>query len=221
MMVSNMTDENTQTEAAPMSGANLAMRFGIATVGAVFFSGALAGLTEALSQEERIKPVGYVIIAVFAALMLGSLWFAWVSGRRYYRENGPFTPRGKRATVSAAVACGIGMVVGAGLSLSGDAPSQPFDFMEGPLPAGIAAGLIAVIVLVLAPITWFWHRNIDEHEEQSYRTGALVALYFYSAAAPIWWLGERGGFLPAADGTALYLATMGVWGVVWFRQRYL
>ena len=221
MMVSNMTDGQDQTDAAPMSGTSLAMRFGIATVGAVFFSGMLAGLTEALSQEERIKPVGYAIIAVFAALTLGSLWFAWASGRRYYRENGPFTPRGRRATMSAAVACVIGMAVGAGLSLSGDAPSQPFDFMEGPLPSDIAAGLIALIILVLAPITWFWHRNIDEHEEQSYRTGALVALYFYSAAAPIWWLGERGGFLPPADGTAIYFATMGVWAVVWFRQRYL
>ncbi|MBB4615513.1 hypothetical protein [Novosphingobium taihuense] len=221
MMVSNMTDENAQTEAAPMSGANLAMRIGIATVGAVFFSGALAGLSGALSQEEQIKPVGYVIIAVFAALTLGSLWFAWVSGRRYYRENGPFTPRGRRATISAGIACVIGMAVGAAMSISSDTPSQSFDLMDGPLPAGIAAGLIAVIVLVLAPITWFWHRNIDEHEEQSYRTGALVALYFYSAAAPIWWLGERGGFLPAADGMALYFATMGVWSVVWFRQRYL
>lgn len=221
MMVSSMTDENVQTEATPMSGANLAMRFGIATVGAVFFSGALAGLTGALSREEQIKPVGYVIIAVFAALTLGSVWFAWASGRRYYRENGPFTPRGRRATISAAIACGIGMVVGAAISLSGDTPSQAYDLMDGPLPTGIAAGLITVIVLVLAPITWFWHRNIDEHEEQSYRTGALVALYFYSAAAPIWWLGERGGFLPPADGTALYFATMGVWGVVWFRQRYL
>jgi hypothetical protein len=221
MMVSNMTDENAQAEATPMSGSSLAMRFGIAAVGAVFFSGALAGLTEALSQEERIKPVGYAIIAVFAALTLGSLWYAWASGRRYYRENGPFTPRGRRATVSAAVACVIGMAVGAGLSLSGDAPTQPLDFMEGPLPSGIAAGLIALIVLVLAPITWFWHRNIDEHEEQSYRTGALLALYFYSAAAPIWWLGHRGGFLPEADGTTIYLATMAVWGVVWFRQRHL
>ena len=83
----------------------------------------------------------------------------------------------RRATISAVVAGGLGLVMGAWMSIAGDAPGQPFDVANGPLPAGVAAALIAVIVLVLAPVTWFWHRNIDEHEEQSYRTGALVGLY--------------------------------------------
>lgn len=219
MMVSNMTDD--QIDPPAMSLGKLAMRMFGATVAAVFFSGAAAGLVDALGKEEQVKPIGWVIMGVFVALTLGAFWFAWVSARRYYRENGPLTPRARRATISAMVTGGIGLVMGVWMSFAGDAPDQPFDVAAGPLPSGVAAALIAVIVLVIAPVTWFWHRNIDEHEEQSYRTGALIALYFYSAAAPIWWLGNRGGFLPAADGMTIYLATMAVWGVVWFRQRHL
>ncbi|MGV3512082.1 MAG: hypothetical protein ACO1OX_08785 [Novosphingobium sp.] len=219
MMVSNMTDD--QIDPPAMSLGKLAMRMFGATVAAVFFSGAAAGLIGALGKEEPVKPIGWVIMGVFAALTLGAFWFAWASALRYYRESGPLTPRARRATISAMVACGIGLVIGAWLSMAGEGPDRPYDMATGPLPAGVAVALIAVIVVVVAPITWFWHRNIDEHEEQSYRTGALVALYFYSAVAPIWWLGNRGGFLPAADGMTIYLATMAVWGVVWFRQRHL
>lgn len=219
MMVSNMTDD--QIDPPAMSLGKLALRMFGATVGAVFFSGATAGLIDALGKEEQVKPIGWVMVAAFALLTLAAFWFAWVSVRRYYRENGPLSPRARRATISAVLACGIGLIAGAWMSLAGDAPDQPFDIAKGPLPAGVAAALIAVIVLVIAPVTWFWHRNIDEHEEQSYRSGALIGLYFYSAAAPIWWLGHRGGFLPEADGVAIYLATMVVWGVVWFRQRHL
>ena len=219
MMVSNMTDD--QIDPPAMSLGQLAMRMFVATVAAVFFSGAAAGLVGALGKEEQVKPIGWMIMGVFAALTLAAFWFAWVSARRYYRENGPLSPRARRATISALAAGGIGVVMGVWMSFAGDAPDQPFDVAAGPLPSGVAAALIAVIVLVIAPVTWFWHRNIDEHEEQSYRTGALIALYFYSAAAPIWWLGSRGGFLPAADGMTIYLATMAVWGLVWFRQRHL
>lgn len=219
MMVSNMTDD--QIDPPAMSLGKLALRMFGATVAAVFFSGAAAGLIDALGQEEQVKPIGWVIMGVFVVLTLGAFWYAWVSARRYYRENGPLSPRARRATISAVVAGGIGLVMGVWMSFAGDAPDQPFDVATGPLPAGVAAALIAVIALVIAPVTWFWHRNIDEHEEQSYRTGALIALYFYSAAAPIWWLGSRGGFLPAADGMTIYLATMAAWGLVWFRQRHL
>lgn len=219
MMVSNMTDD--QTDPPTMSLGTLAMRMFGATVAAVFFSGAAAGLIGAIGKEEPVKPIGWVIMGVFAALTVAAFWFAWVSARRYYRENGPLTPRARRATISAIAASGIGLVLGMWMSVAGDVNSQPFDVAAGPLQPSVAAALIAIIVLVIAPITWFWHRNIDEHEEQSYRTGALIALYFYSAAAPIWWLGHRGGFLPPVDGMAIYLATMAIWGVVWFRQRHL
>ena len=219
MMVSNMTDD--QIDPPAMSLGQLAMHMFVATVAAVFFSGAAAGLVGALGKEEQVKPIGWMIMGVFAALTLAAFWFAWVSARRYYRENGPLSPRARRATISALAAGGIGVVMGVWMSFAGDAPDQPSDVAAGPLPSGVAAALIAVIVLVIAPVTWFWHRNIDEHEEQSYRTGALIALYFYSAATPIWWLGSRGGFLPAADGMTIYLATMAVWGLVWFRQRHL
>jgi hypothetical protein len=219
MMVSSMTDD--QIDPPAMSLGKLALRMFGATVAAVFFSGASAGLIGALGKEEQVKPIGWVLVAAFALLTLAAFWFAWVSVRRYYRENSPLTPRARRATMSAVIACGFGLIVGAWMSFAGDAPDQPFDIAQGPLPSAVAASLIGVIVLILAPLTWFWHRNIDEHEEQSYRTGALLALYFYSALAPIWWLGHRGGFLPEADGMAIYLATMAVWGAVWFRQRHL
>lgn len=219
MMVSKMTDDT--RDDAPMSAGKLAVRMFGATVAAVFFSGASAGLVDALGNEEQIKPIGWVLFAAFAGLTLAAFWFAWASVRRYYRDNGPLTPRARRATTSAVIAGFFGLFVGAWMSFAGDAPDQPFDIAQGPLPSGVAAALIAVIVLFVAPLTWFWHRNIDEHEEQSYRTGAVVALYFYSGVAPIWWLGHRGGFLPEADGMTIYLATMMVWGVIWFRQRHL
>lgn len=115
MMVSNMTDDRIDQPA--MSLGKLALRMFGATVAAVFFSGAAAGLIGALGKEEQVKPIGWVIMSVFAALTLAALWFAWVSARRYYRENGPLSPRARRATISAVVAGGLGLVMGAWMSI--------------------------------------------------------------------------------------------------------
>ena len=73
---------------------------------------------------------------------------------------------------------------------------------------------------MVPPITWAWHRSIDEHESEAYRDGTLAGIYVFSAVAPGWWLAWRGGMLPEPDVMIVFLIVYVVWGLVWIIRRY-
>lgn len=92
-------------------------------------------------------------------------------------------------------------------------------FSNGPVPLAVAAAAI-VGWLVAVVLSLQWHRRVDEHEARTYEIGGLAGLYLYSVLAPAWWLGWRGGMLPAPDTMAIFVVVMLVWGIVWFWRRY-
>ena len=117
----------------------------------------------------------------------------------------------------------IGGVIGLAIAVATIAPGGAPAFnplADAPLPPLLAAALIAVLVLVVAPVTWIWHRSIDEHEAAAYRFGALVGIYAYATLSAVWWLGARGGFLPPVEGLAVFFATIAVWGLGWAWARF-
>jgi uncharacterized membrane protein YozB (DUF420 family) len=120
---------------------------------------------------------------------------------------------------SGAVGGVIGVVMAIATIGPGGAPAfRPF--ADAPIPPLIAAALIAIRVLVVAPVTWVWHRNIDEHEAAAYRFGSLIALYVYFWLSAVWGLAARGGFAPPIDGVIVFMVTIAVWGLGWAWARF-
>src|SRR5690606_7876456 len=102
---------------------------------------------------------------------------------------GPASPRTIKARKMLYLSMALGGIIGVVLQL-GDTSSDAL--IEGPLPPAIAVFAIAALLIVLPWVSWNWWRNIDEHEAQSYKDGALVGIYTYSAITPVWWFGWRG-----------------------------
>jgi hypothetical protein len=89
------------------------------------------------------------------------------------------------------------------------------------MPPVLAIILSIAIGVILPAITLYWHKRVvDEQEEAAYRVGVLIAIYAFWFIAPVWWFLWRGGMLPQPDGIALYVMTMFVALIVWFRKKY-
>ena len=196
------------------------LKLGIAGLVAVFATGGAVGA--GVAAAERGLTLGRVaVVAGFALVALAAA--AWVvvllrRGRPVGPEARGVTTARRMVVVSGAIGGVIGVLLAlAAIGRGGEPAFAPFS--SAPLPPWLAAAAIAVLVLVI-PVTWIWHRNIDEHESAAYRLAALIALYVYFWLSMVWWLAARGGFLPAVDGMAIFAATIAVWGLAWAWARF-
>ena len=196
------------------------LKLGVGGLVAVFATGGAVGA--GVAAAERGLTFGRAaVIAGFALVALAAAAWVVVLVRRA-RSTGPEARGVTTARRMVVVSGAIGGVLGVLLALAairrgGDPGFEPFS--TAPLPPLLAAAAIAVLVLVI-PVTWIWHRNIDEHESAAYRLAALIALYVYFWLSVVWWLAARGGFLPAVDGMAIFVATITVWGLAWAWARF-
>ena len=124
----------------------------------------------------------------------------------------------KLLTLSGLIGGVVGILLVLGSLATGAEP--PSMLSNHPIEGWIAIAIIAVWLVVVPPLTWQWHRSIDEHEASAYRDGTLAGMYAYCAIAPTWWLGWRGGFLPEPQEMITFLAVIFVWGVVWVVRRH-
>ncbi|MFN6936226.1 MAG: hypothetical protein ACK4NZ_13880 [Tsuneonella sp.] len=183
---------------------------------AVMALGALVGFVAAASEEGLEHSVAaYLAFFGILAVLVGSTWLA-IRAVKALRA-GPASPRTTKARKMLYLSMALGGVVGVVLQL-GDTSSNAM--IEGPLPPAIAVFAIAALLIGVPLVSWNWWRNIDEHEAQSYKDGALVGIYTYSAITPIWWFGWRGGFFPEPHAMIIFLIVTAVWGLTWAYRRY-
>lgn len=109
--------------------------------------------------------------------------------------------------------------VAGGVALALAAGKGPPLAVDGTISPGAAIGLIAGYLAVFVA-SWFWYRNADEHERNAYNFGGLLAVHFYFAVVPTWWLGWKGGLLPEIAHLTLLIAVSFVWSVGWLWRRY-
>ncbi len=180
----------------------------------------LAGAAAGLFAGDQPNWRGMALVAAIAlALGGGGLW-----GLKRLRPwtvwNAPVAPATRKANNLIAWSILAGILAIGPLAVSAIRSKDPFAvFSNGPVPLAVAVvaivGWLAAIMLSLQ-----WHRSVDEHEARTYEIGGLAGLYLYSFLAPAWWLGWRGGLLPAPDTMAIFLAVMLVWSIGWFWRRY-
>jgi hypothetical protein len=155
--------------------------------------------------------------------ILGCLALVWglFRLRLWERAEDPVAPKQKRARGLILASLAIGMVLGVVLvwpTFSGGGPLILFS--DAPLPAASVAIFLAVWLVLTPLLTWIWWRAIDEHEARAYEFGSLVAIHVYLFAAPAWWFGWRGGFLPEPRHMLIFLAVMLALCLGWAWRRY-
>ena len=196
---------------ALLAGAGIALLFG---------AGVLAGVTMAFVDDVVKSPGKAIAIAALGlVLVVGSLFV--LRGVVPHMLGGGVSPRTKRARTMVYLSAAIGGVIGAVLQLGALRGGDPAAAVTGPIPPLVAAFVIAVWLIAVPLISLRWWRNVDEHEALAYKDGALAGVYAYSAIAPTWWIGWRGGFFPEPQEIVIYLAVVTVWGLVWMMRRYV
>lgn len=216
-----VTPENNIDEAQPRRRLPAGIRVAIGGIGALFLSGAIAGFSAALLEDGGPNLAQGAVLALFIGLLGFCLFDLWRTMRRWQSEDGMAAPRVRRSRGLLIASGLVGGVIGMLISLeSDDLSSGGGFFSDGPLSSTTALAIMALIVIGVPALLWFWHRSIDEHEAQANRDGALMGIYAYSTLAPAWWIGWRGGVLPEVNGEAIFLLVMAVWGVTWMWRRY-
>lgn len=209
------------SDAEPEEGRGFVSILRLAALGllAIFVAGVLAGFTAAVLDHGVKRPlVAALVIAATIAVMAFAVRYAWRDAQRLYgaatAPAGPRTTKARSAMIgSLVIGTVLGILVGFGGGLGGL-------FSEGPVTPWVAIVAIALWSVATPLLTLFWWRNIDEHEAQAYRTGALVGIMAYAAIAPGWWMAWRAGLMPRPQEMITFVIVITVWGLVWAWQRY-
>lgn len=191
----------------------------IAGTGLLIAAGIVTGVIAGSIERGSVKPVAIAFLVGAVIAIAGCVWLLRRALPTIYRQAGPrVTKSRKLITASAGIGAALGLILALGSLAQGQEP--PSVFSNEPMLPWMALGAIAVWLIVAPPLTWQWHRSIDEHEARAYRDGTLAGIYTYAAIAPTWWLGWRGGFLPEPQEMITFSAVMLVWGLVWAVRRY-
>lgn len=211
---SHLLDDETEIRTARRRS----LRIAIGGALALFCFGAALGAGRAALEDDPASTAALAVAAGFALAALAALVWTWRALRSVGAE-----PEARSVTSARKMlywCAGIGAGVGLLMSVGADTADGLQPFSDSPLSPVVAAALLVVLGVVVPYITWRWHRTIDEHEAQNYRTASLIALYTYFFASIVWWLGARGGFVPQADGKAIFWLTMLVWTAAWAWRKY-
>ena len=185
---------------------------------ALFTLGIVAGIAMRTFEVGTLSTRGAVAGALSLVIAAASASFA----HRLYRDKAaePRAPSVQKSHRALVLSLLLGIALGILLSVGAARGSGPSMFSNASIPPLIAAIGIFIWLLCTPALTWWWYRTVDEHARRSYDSAALIAFYLFIFTAPSWWLGWRGGFLPAPDTMLLFLATLIVWSAAWLWRRY-
>ena len=198
------------------------LRVAVLGLALFFLVGVAAGFLAA--HSERGGGFGLFPVAFLGGVALLFAGCVWLIARDVRRPTGeePLTKK-ERLNRNLLLGSGLlGAVMGALVMLGSNQDLAQADvFSDAPLPAGVALMMVLVLGLVVPAISIYWHRSaVDEQELDAYKTGAMWGMYLYMIGAPIWWFAWRGGFAPAPDGVAIYVATITTMGAIWVWKKY-
>lgn len=188
----------------------------------VFVIGTIVVFGVAVTEDGQlpIKPLPYVIFAVFLALAAAVGWLMATLIRSFRRqEMSGFDRRYWRMWGIVVI---LGMPIGMGLAIfgfgNGGSADLSLALTNSPISPLAAILLSAGATALLVASAVIYHRTIDDHEERAYLWGSTIGYYFLVLVFPLHWLLARGGILPALTiGFALLLVLLSciVQAIVW------
>lgn len=101
--------------------------------------------------------------------------------------------------------CGIGFAVSVAVGFATGFAADLFE--AGTLPGWIFFIAWGLAMASFAWFTWEFFRRVDELDRMDNLWAGTVALYFYLAALPSWWLFHDIGLVPETNHYVIYAAT--------------
>ncbi len=89
------------------------------------------------------------------------------------------------------------------------------------LSPALAITMVVILNLILWPITWLWHRSVDEHEEQAVLWGGLIAGYALIGLGGSWVILNWAGVVPEISLGATIAIFSFVWTGVWAYKKFI
>ncbi|MBA4765848.1 hypothetical protein [Qipengyuania huizhouensis] len=185
----------------------------------LFSAGLVTGGTMAVvdGTANPLKAAG--ILSVGTLIVVASGWWFWKL-KPLGPADEPISASTRRTRRYFALSLGFGVLLGMGFAMSGLINGDPASLLSNEaIPRTPALALSAAYIVALPILGWLWHRSIDEHENAANSKGALAGIYAYSMIAPVWWVGERAGYLPPQQPMTVFVIVMIVWGLVWAVSR--
>jgi hypothetical protein len=184
----------------------------VATLALGFMTGAtVAAIEDGLSPARLVLPASGLLVAAAAG------WSGWRLHRAQAGE--PVAPRIRKSRRMLVIGGLLGAVMGLLLAVSADQVGSGSVFDNAPIAPTIAVLAIVAWAVGGSLLTVTWLRSIDEHEMQANNAGAMAGLCTYLLIEPSWWLGWRGGFLPAQQPMITLILVLTVYSTVWFWRR--
>lgn len=192
----------------------------VAGLGTIFVLGVAAGFAKSTFEQHESADAFH--LAMIGALLAAAALCGWGAFALWPRHRSePLSPRTRKARRWFNWSVVIGGALGLGLGMGLIASGSPFALLgDDPLPALPIALSLAVYLVVVPLISWRWWINIDEHEADAYRFGALAAGTLYLFVTPSWWLAWRGGFLPEPKHMLIFCAVTLAWCAGWAWRRF-
>jgi hypothetical protein len=134
----------------------------------------------------------------------------------------------RRKTYWATLGCSLLLGFGLGIALFDSAFKIGYSVGQGePLPNPLlnlsptmSFAIVVLFNLGLWPITWLWHRTVDEHEEQAVLWGGLIAGYAFIVLGGSWVILSWANVVPEMSlGTAIAIFSF-IWSVVWIYKKF-
>ncbi len=186
----------------------------------LFALGAMMAAVEHISEDGG-GWVDYALVAGGILVIAVSVYFLW----RWlpdFTMGEPNTPRGNRMRWVLVAIAVISALITIPLLSGGDPADGPHPlFSNAPVAPTIALVTALAWGLLMPPLILFSRRNADEHKLQTQDFGMMVGFQAFSLAAPVWWMGWRGGFLPAPDVMILFAATLAISLIVTIWKQFV
>ena len=140
--------------------------------------------------------------------------------------NIKLAPSVRKARAALAFSAGIGLIVGGAIApiayqagKSGNPTLSDLLFGNTEISPVIAIGMLFGLILIAAVSLWYY-RNIDEHDRASQEHASLVAINIYVFLTIAWWIASKGQIAPPVSALWIFVAVVVVWCTVWLLRRY-
>lgn len=173
----------------------------------------LSGLTATLVAINRLirgTPEGHEWMLAAGGIGVAAVlaWPLW-KYRPDFTMGEPRTPRGNRMRLILVAVAILGPAMAFPLIAHIGPDGSPLNlFANTPLPARAVWPMLAIWAVGIPALIFFMRRNLDDFTRAANDFGFMVGGQLFYFAAPLWWLGWRGGLLPRPDVMILFVATL-------------
>jgi hypothetical protein len=131
----------------------------------------------------------------------------------------PMSPRQKRYWLTTG---GLGLVGGIFGYVMPAGKSDPSYVLLSNMPLSASQAVLACLIwsIGVGAGCFFYHRSIDEQEENAYLWACTASWYFIVFTYPVCWILARGGIMPTLDFQFIFVVSIIVNGVVWAWKKF-